>query len=286
MSYEHCPACCHWLSPFRSNNICPNCGIYVWSENSGWEKVPRPLDTLPSAIRRVINRIKNNPSNIWEQHRNFSEGLEAATINALAGRPVILFEDKRFLQDRHVELWLTFHHPTGKDKVAWRTWHSAQPLEIPTQEKITRTVDCLEAWIEGEQGNGPNPAKDEKERESEQTRRMTAEEANAKAMKLAHKMRTGFFALSERQQAKLIGCSWKTWRKTEFYPKAQAERPAGKRSKTSSPKAESLTAGREAVTGEGDKDEVLQQLIAEQEADKEPSPLESHQRKIHSRKRL
>jgi hypothetical protein len=124
----------------------------------------------------------------------------------------------------------------------------------------------------------------------DQTRRMTVEEANTKAMKLARKMRAGFFALSERQQAKQIGCSWQTWSRTPFYRKAQAKRPAGKRSKPPSPKTESLTAGREAVTGEGDKDEVLQQLIAEQEADKEPSPLETappnRPRKIHSRKRL
>jgi hypothetical protein len=125
---------------------------------------------------------------------------------------------------------------------------------------------------------------------AQRRQRMTVERANDKAMKLARKLRAGFFALSERQQAKQIGCSWATWKKTEFYAKAQARRPAGKRSTVSSPKAESLTAAREAVTGEGDKEEVLQQLIAEQEADKEPSPLESdapgRPRKVHSRKRL
>jgi hypothetical protein len=59
---------------------------------------------------------------------------------------------------------------------------------------------------------------------------------------------------------------------------------------TSSPKAQSLTAEREAVTGEGDRDKILQELIAEQDADKEPSPLEgdppNRPRKIHSRKRV
>jgi hypothetical protein len=41
-------------------------------------------------------------------------------------------------------------------------------------------------------------------------KRMTVKEANAKAMKLAHKLRMGFFALSKRQQAEQIGCRWKT----------------------------------------------------------------------------
>ena len=119
---------------------------------------------------------------------------------------------------------------------------------------------------------------------------MTVGKANEEAMKHARKKRQGFFALSERQQAELIGCSWTTWRKTPFYAEALKKRPTSKPKKPSSPKAVSLTAEREAVTGEGDRDEVLKQLVAEQEADKEPSPLESdspnHPRKIHSRKRL
>jgi hypothetical protein len=61
---------------------------------------------------------------------------------------------------------------------------------------------------------------------------------------------------------------------------------------------ESFTAGREAVTGEGDKDEIqkqveeaeLRRLTSEQAADYEPTPLEDdppgRERKVHSRKRL
>ncbi len=120
--------------------------------------------------------------------------------------------------------------------------------------------------------------------------RMTVAKANAKSMTLARKMREGFFALSQRQQAELIGCSWSTWKKTPFYQKAQVKRPAGTGVKMSSPKTVSLTSGREAVMGEGGKDEVLNNLIAEQKKDKEPSPLEDalpgRLRRIHSRKRL
>jgi hypothetical protein len=127
-------------------------------------------------------------------------------------------------------------------------------------------------------------------RQGQHKQRMTVEEANKKAMKVAHKMRAGFFALSERQQADLIGCSWKTWHDTPFYEKAQAKRPGGKRFKPRSPRTESLTPGREAVTGQGNRDEALHQLIADQQADHEPSPLQNdpagRPRRVHFRKRL
>jgi hypothetical protein len=120
--------------------------------------------------------------------------------------------------------------------------------------------------------------------------RMTIAQANDKAKKLAHKMRKGFFALSQRQQAEMIGCSWATWKKTEFYRIAETKRPGGKRKRTSTPKTVSLTPLLEAVTGEGDRDEALKQLVAEQEADMEASPLDDdppdRPRRIHSRKRL
>jgi hypothetical protein len=65
----------------------------------------------------------------------------------------------------------------------------------------------------------------------------------------------------------------------------------GKEGNAPAPKALSLTSDLEAVTGEGEPNEVLEQLIAEQEADHEPSPLEpdppdSRPKKVHSRKRL
>jgi hypothetical protein len=116
--------------------------------------------------------------------------------------------------------------------------------------------------------------------------RLTVAEANNMAMKKAHELGKAFFAMAQRRQAQLIGCSFATWRKTPFFAEAETKRPPSTRRKSASPKVESLTADREAVTGEGGKDEVLQNLIAEQEADNEPSPLESRPRRIHSRKRL
>lgn len=161
-------------------------------------------------------------------------------------------------------------------------------LTVSLSEALAPDLDAIEAELrlESEAALEKYNTTEEKQEREVPKHRMTVDDANEKAMKLAHRMRAGFFALSERQQAKLIGCSWTTWKRTPFYAEAQEKRPAGKQQQSSSPKTESLTAGREAVTGEGDKDEVLKHLIAEQEADKEPSPLESGPRKIHSRKRL
>jgi hypothetical protein len=119
--------------------------------------------------------------------------------------------------------------------------------------------------------------------------KMTVEDANRTAMVLAKKLQKGFFAMSETGQAKLIGCHLRTWRKTPFYRVAKK-----KRAKTNAPgarRAVTLTDALEAVAREGDKDDVLRRLIADQEADREPSPLEddppdSRPKTVHSRKRL
>ncbi len=108
---------------------------------------------------------------------------------------------------------------------------------------------------------------------------MTVSEANEKAKTLAKTMKKAFVTLSRREQAKKIGCSFATWKKTRFYQAAETKRPNQKPQKPRAPKAESLTSKREAVTGFGERDEVLKELalkelIAEQRADKEPSPLE------------
>lgn len=60
-------------------------------------------------------------------------------------------------------------------------------------------------------------------------KRMTVDDANKEAMRLAKLLRAGFFALSERQQAEQIGCSWTTWVKTDFYETAKkSDQPANR----------------------------------------------------------
>jgi hypothetical protein len=120
--------------------------------------------------------------------------------------------------------------------------------------------------------------------------RMTVEQANERAGHLVKQMRKAFFQLSARKQAEKIGCNWGTWTKTPFYQKykkrnAVPDRGAG------SPPVVSLTSDLEAVTGEGDPNEILEQLIAEQKADSEPSPLaddppDARPKRVRFRKRL
>jgi hypothetical protein len=107
-------------------------------------------------------------------------------------------------------------------------------------------------------------------------RRMTRTEANDKAKELAKKLKKAFFALSEREQAKRIGCHLKTWKKTPLYQEAKRKKAKNKPpgNAPAAPGAVPFTATLEAAAVEGGRDEVLNQLIAEQEADSEPSPLE------------
>jgi hypothetical protein len=126
---------------------------------------------------------------------------------------------------------------------------------------------------------------------------MKVGEANEKAMREDKRYGAGFFAMSLNNQAELIGCHRQTWKKTPFYQAAVANGnicPA----KPKGPKVESLTVRREAVTGEGEKDEIqkqvaekeLRRLTAEQATDYEPTPLEDdppgRKRKVHFGKRL
>jgi hypothetical protein len=125
---------------------------------------------------------------------------------------------------------------------------------------------------------------------------MTVADANAKAMELAKKDGKAFFLLSQNEQARRIGCAWATWSKTEFYKTAkkrgeQSHRQAAPKKTSGSPSVVSFTSEMEAVIGEGRREEMLNKLTAEQNADREPSPLDpdppgSMPRKVFSPKRL
>lgn len=120
-------------------------------------------------------------------------------------------------------------------------------------------------------------------------RRMTQKEANQKALLLAKRDRS-FVLRSVRQWAKAIGCSAGLVSKLPYWVETRDKRRRAK-GPGKGPKTISLTAGLEAVTGQGDRDEALRQLISEQEADYEPSPLEDDRegrRKgtVRARKRL
>ncbi|MHB1422808.1 MAG: hypothetical protein ACYC3I_06360 [Gemmataceae bacterium] len=105
----------------------------------------------------------------------------------------------------------------------------------------------------------------------EKCRRMSADEANYKALELAKKDRL-FVQRSQREWAKSIGCSAGLVSKLPLWRETVRQSRPQKRSNGSAPKAVRFTAAHENSLGEPD--EELQRLIAEQEADSEPSPLE------------
>jgi hypothetical protein len=126
---------------------------------------------------------------------------------------------------------------------------------------------------------------------------LSREAANAIAQNVAKELGEGFFSMSMRKQASLIGCHHRTWQQTELY-KSAVKRGRITPPKPRAPRTVSLTKELEAVTGEGEKDETqkkaseqeLQRLLRAHTADHEPSPLSDdppgRQRRIHSRKRL
>jgi hypothetical protein len=124
--------------------------------------------------------------------------------------------------------------------------------------------------------------------EKKSKKRMTRQEANERAMELVKRYRKQFVMLSESEQARQIGCSWQTWKRTELFKKIHKQKnKLLPRKRAGSRRPVSLTHDLESVTGEGKPDEVLNQLLHEHESDFEPSPLDdSRPRKFHSRKRL
>jgi hypothetical protein len=125
---------------------------------------------------------------------------------------------------------------------------------------------------------------------SPRSRRMPLEQANAKAMQLAQADRL-FVQRTIREWAKAIGCSTGLVHDLPLWKETMKRTGRGRPVKTPAPKAISLTPLIEEVTGEGEREEMLNQLIAEQQADQEPSPLDdeppgARPRNVHCRKRL
>jgi hypothetical protein len=119
---------------------------------------------------------------------------------------------------------------------------------------------------------------------------MSADDANEKAIQLA-KADRAFVNRSLREWAEAIGCSEGLVPDLPLWRKTMELTGRGRGNARAAPKAVSLTHELEAATGEGDRDEELNRLIAEQERDHEPSPVEGDEpgtrpRKVHCRKRL
>jgi hypothetical protein len=115
-------------------------------------------------------------------------------------------------------------------------------------------------------------------------------EANRVAMKLAKQKQT-FVSGTVREWAEAIRqatgkkCSIATVQATRLWQETMKTTGRGK-TKGRKPKAVTFTKKMEAVAGEGSNHEVLKELIAQQQDDDEPSPLDSTHKKVRQRKRV
>src|SRR5262249_28850859 len=114
----------------------------------------------------------------------------------------------------------------------------------------------------------PAPDRPEEAAPEKAKGRMTVEEVNEKARRVAGRMGESIFLLlSTRAQAREIGCHFSTWTKTEFYEECRRKtqrqlQQAGGRKASGSRPAQALTPQLEATLGEGRPDEVLHQVEA------------------------
>ena len=116
-------------------------------------------------------------------------------------------------------------------------------------------------------------AEEKQAEKTNQKSRMTAEEANEKAKQLAKKD-PSFVNKKQREWAEAIGCSDGLINKLPLWQKTMEKTGRGRKERGTKPKKVSLTKAIEETVGEGEKHEQLSRLIAEQEQDYEPSPLD------------
>jgi hypothetical protein len=140
------------------------------------------------------------------------------------------------------------------------------------------------------------PLADDKTNDGKDSRQSVAkssisrEEANLAAMELA-RQNPAFVDGGVRDWAAAISvatgktCSISTVMKTQMWTTTMQATGRGK-TKGKAPKAISFSENMEAVIGRGDNQEVLNKLIADHNADNEPSPFDDASRKVRCNKRV
>jgi hypothetical protein len=249
--------------------------------------------------------------------------LEDRHVRDIVGRALSWSEWTRHVQQFRVETYglcpsKCHDQPITFGELFERAWEymrqmrgrflPKEPSRVTTLGDARRQLDRVIHWCDQEEarqrrqrkmttGLEVQPVVTEITPKGRQFSRMTVAEANEEAMRLAKVQGKSFLFLSERQQAKQIGCSWETWTKTDFYKKAKEKKASiaariTKGGSSGSARVVGLTTNLETTIGKGDKDEVLKQLISESqtEANKDPSPLEDdppdRPRRVRTRKRL
>jgi hypothetical protein len=187
------------------------------------------------------------------------------------------------LRGRTAEVLTAIHKPSRKAR--------SGGLILDLFAKARQLAYSLRRWAEDIETEDSQPVGEPPAPGDSMSRpRTTVQEANCKAMELA-RADPAFVQRSLREWADAIGCSHGLVTELPLWQETMRRTGRGRKDKSVAPKAVSLTKPLEAATGEGDKDDVLNQLIAQQEADKEPSPLEddppdSRPKRARTRKRV
>jgi hypothetical protein len=171
-------------------------------------------------------------------------------------------------------------------------------------EEAKHALDELKTRLPGDTSGGATGASAGPAGKKKRRPGMSVAEVNDKAREIAKRMGEDFFKLSQNRQAELIGTTWKTWSKTKLFRDVvrQGRIPARKQKRGGSKPAVTFTHSMEAVLGVGGNDAVLKQLaeneedqnrekeiahlVAEQDADQEPSPLDPSPKRVKHSKRL
>ncbi len=254
----------------------------LWGASMGCQG---PYGPVPEAIRPVRKRVPiefvcKNLRKLAKTIAGYRPTNQIAGAANMRRKRIEALKEKQAIIDE-------------KQEIATNILIQIEQELIEATAMEAKSVDQAQEYLDLKSRALPEPA--EAEDPAPPSNRLTVEEANTKAKRLAKQMGNAFFLLSERKQFKLIGCGSKTWRNTELYKKAKKMkakvlRPS-KQGQTRSPAAMSFTSTLEAQTYDGERDEEIKRLIEDQEADQEPSPLDddlpdSRPRKVHSRKRL
>jgi hypothetical protein len=137
------------------------------------------------------------------------------------------------------------------------------PFNLAARQRWEARVQCL---IEA--------AADGPDKETSSTK-MSVSDADKKAKELAGKHKAAFFALSQTQQAKLIGCHLDTWQKTPFYQAADRRGRIRKRGPAKTLPAVDLSGsiletegyGVQGTKGQHARHDMLNQLVEGEEAE-------------------
>jgi hypothetical protein len=229
----------------------------TWAEQCDRANIPKIAETLEEAIKEATRR--GHCPDLTELLATVM-GIKKTAANLSSRSPGL-----RSREEKRAVLWSKI------DRLREQRDQLAAALVVAESQTVPKAV------AESTLTSDLPPKK---------TRRMTAKQANTKAMELARKDRS-FVSRSLREWSKAIGCSVGLVVKLPLWKATMTRYGRGQEDKLPAPKALSLTSNLEATLREAE----LEELIADHNADFEPSvldddPPESQPRKVYTRTRV